>query len=765
MRGIQKTLNMKRITILKWFFVICFIVVGARLFQLQILQYETYHSYAKQRVTDKVIQAKRGRILLRENDNSSKFFELVNNVSLDLLFADPMLIENPEDIAEKIAPLLFEAAKNQHKACGGNEQCMRTKLEIQLIGKKTNEEDGGKGEETLSEEELKKVFKAKIQEKIAKKERDFVLLKTGLLKETLMAIQDLRLNGVYTKEDYVYANPLEISNPKEAAEKLIPYIESYTLGNLEFSLTKRKNRYVKIQNKIDFETAEAIRKLNIKGLGFIKEHWRNYSEQEGETYFASQVLGFIDHENRPAYGLEKSMDDTLRGKMGVIRADVDIRGRTLTSRSATAIEEAENGADIVLTIDHVIQNQVEKYLKEQVIESRAVSGEVIVQEPKTGRILAMATYPGFNPNKYGEVYEREEIFLSQADEKNILEQKEKEGSRYFLYYNPGYRIEIFKNGEKWYAYKNKSGIRAYRNPIVSDIYEPGSVLKAIAMAAAIDAKEVTPNTLYHDTAPLIVDNGDFTIHNSTNRYYGTVTMKEVLALSLNTGMAFVAKKLGPPTLYEYLKNFGMGERTNIELPDEEKGALAYHRRWLSESDLITKAFGQGIAATPLQVVNALSVLANGGKLMQPYIVDAVIRTDGKIIETKPQVIRQAISEASSKIITAMLIYSAENGGAQKGAPDNYYIAGKTGTSQIATGGVYEKGEGSTIASFGGFAPINDPKFVILIKINRPRISPWGEAVAAPLFKKISTFLFSYYHIPPDRIGARPRQANAIQTAD
>jgi cell division protein FtsI/penicillin-binding protein 2 len=734
--------------------VLCFIVIAGRLFQLQVLEYDTYHSYAKQRVQDKVIQAKRGRILLHESE-PGKYFELVSNVSLDLLFADPLLIENPDEVAEKIAPLLFEAAKNQHKACGGNERCLRTKLETQLIGKSM--QDGEESEEELlSEEELKRIFTAKIREKIAKKERDFVLLKTGLLKEILMEIQDLRLPGVYTKEDYVYANPLEISDPRGSAEKLLPYLSEYGIENLEFALTRRPNRYVRIQNKIDFETAEAIKSLEITGIGFVKEHWRNYAEQDGSNYFASQVLGFIDHENKPVYGLEKSMDEQIRGKTGVIRADVDISGRTLTSRSSTIIEEAINGSDIVLTIDHVVQNKVEELLRRQVIESSAASGEAIVQEPKTGRIIAMATYPGFNPNKYGEVYEKEEIFLSQEDlEKNVYEQKTKEGSRYFLYFNPGYRIEIFKNNEKWYAYSNKVGIRAYRNPIVSDYYEPGSVFKAIAMAAAIDAKEVTPTTIYHDTGPLIVDDGDFTIHNSTDRYYGSVTMREVLALSVNTGMAFVAKKLGPATLHEYLSNFGFGERTNVELPDEEKGVLTYHRRWLSESDLITKAFGQGVASTPLQMVNALSAIANGGTLMQPYIVDAIVTSEGKVIETQPQIIRKVISETSSKIMTAMLVHSVEMGVASPAAIDNHFLAGKTGTSQIATGGVYEKGDGSTIASFGGYGPINDPQFTILVKVNRPRVSPWGAANAAPLFQKIADFLFDYYHIPPDKTAYVP----------
>jgi cell division protein FtsI/penicillin-binding protein 2 len=742
--------RIERTQILKWFFIMCAVIIAGRLFQLQIMNYDKYNAYAKQRVTDKVIPARRGRILLNENDG--KYFELVSNVSLDLLFADPKLIENPAESAKQIAPILFQATKNQNKACGNNERCLRAKLETELISQKSEIENRT---EPLTEAELLENFTKEVEEKLGKKERDFVLLKSGLLKEILINIQDLKLDGIFTKDDYVYANPLLISNPKTTAEILLQFLSEYNLDQLEFALTKRPNRYIKIQNKLDFDASNAIKKLNIKGLGLTKEHWRNYSEQDGENTFAAQLLGFIDHGGNAAYGIEKSMDDILRGREGVIRADVDVSGRTLTSRLNT-IQEAQNGNDVILTIDHVIQNTVEEYLKEQVIASQAMSGEVVITEPKTGRVIAMATYPTFNPNKYGEVYEKEEIFLNSEEQKNIVEKKTKDGSLYYLYYNPGYFIEIFKKDEKWLAYKNREGIRAYRNPIVSDFYEPGSVFKAIAMAAAIDAKEVTPQTIYHDIGPVVVDNGDFTIKNATNNYFGTVTMVDVLAKSLNTGMQFVAKKLGPATLHEYLKNFGFGERTNIELTDEEKGVITYYRRWLSESDLVTKAFGQGIAATPIQVVNAIATLANGGLLMQPYVVDGIIDSNGKVTKTEPQIIRKVISPETSKIITAMMVSVVEISYSKTAKVPGYKLAGKTGTSQIATRGLYEKGDGTTIASMGGFGPINDPKFAMLIKINRPRASIWGETNASPLFKKIAEFLLNYYHVQPDDPASLPQ---------
>lgn len=746
MRKFTTIINKNRITLLKWFIVACSAIVVVRLFQIQVVDYQIYESFAKDRVKNKIIPARRGSILLNEKE-PGKYFELVSNVSLDLLYADPMLLENPEDTAKKIAPILLESAKNQNKACGGSEECLNTKLETQLISTavQTGAPDLGTG--SLTETDILGRFTEELAKKLGKKERDFVILKGDLLKEKLTTIQELKLDGIFTTSNYVYANPLLVSSPKAEANALSTVLDMPE-DVLEYSLTRRPNRYVRIQNKIDFEAAEKIRALEIKGLGFVKEHWRNYTEQDGNNFFAPQVIGFIDHAFNPVYGIEKSMDELLRGKQGVIRGDVDISGRTLTGRSNT-IEEAQNGSSIVLTIDHVIQDTIDGLLKQQVIESQAVSGEVVIQDPMTGKILAMATYPGFNPNKFGDVYEKEEIYPTEEEKKNIVEKKSSDGSKYYLYSNPGNFIEIFKQDDKWFAYKNRVGVRAYRNPIVSDIYEPGSVFKAIAMAAAIDAREVTPNTTFNDVGPVVVDNGDFTIHNSTGKYHGTVDMTTVLVYSLNTGMTFVARKIGPATFYEYLKNFGFGERTNIELPDEEKGRLSYFRQWVSESDLVTKAFGQGVAATPLQVVNALSAIANGGKLMQPYIVDATIATDGTVTKTEPQVIRRVITEDSSKIMSAMLARVLEESGARLLKIDSYRIAGKTGTSQIATNGLYEKGDGSTIASLGGFGPISDPKFTILVKINRPRHSPWGETNAGPLFRKIVDYLVDYYHIPPD----------------
>lgn len=783
-----------RISLLKWFILLLFAVIIGRLFQLQVISYEEYSTYAHQRMQNKTIDARRGRLLLR--DGEEKFFELANNVSLELLFADPYLISeriqekaemqtkdperaarmytpNPSEIARLLAPLLFDMVKERSTSCDQDSLCISQTLDDTFFTtKRYAQEQEYKRQKELNpefeipaptyktESELLQEYISDLTLALSKTERDYVVLKLDVGSETIKTIQELQLSGVGTGATTVWANPLLVSDTTAVAQALEPLLE-IPLDDLEYLLSPRANRYVKILNRIDFETAEQIRAMNIDGLGFYDEHWRNYAEQEGNP-FAPQVIGFLDNSFNPVYGIEKSMNGTLAGEKGAIRGEVDLRGRTLTAR-ASEIEEAVNGKDLVLTLDQVIQNKVEQLLKEQVIASQAKGGQVVVQEPDTGRIIAMAMYPGFNPNAPGNAYEKEEIELSPEEIENLEVIETQDENRYFFYYNPGYKIEIFKQGDKYFRYANKDGIGVYRNNVVSDIYEPGSVFKAIVMAAGIDSKEIVPSDTFQDSAPLEVDchfvgSGenrreicDYTIKNSTNQYYGTVTMTEILEESLNTGMAHIAKKLGKSLLYDYLSNFGFGEKTFVELPEENSGKLTHYRNWISESDMITKAFGQGVAATPIQMVNAISAVINGGVLMQPTLVEGYLDEEGNFEEQRPKIVRRVITEQASEVMKSMLISSVNRGVAFPAAVEGYKVGGKTGTSQIATNGLYEKGEGSTIASFAGFAPYDDPRFVILVKIDRPRTTQWGASNAAPLFQKIAAFMLNYMQIPPDDI--------------
>jgi cell division protein FtsI/penicillin-binding protein 2 len=310
----------------------------------------------------------------------------------------------------------------------------------------------------------------------------------------------------------------------------------------------------------------------------------------------------------------------------------------------------------------------------------------------------------------------------------------------YLDRDSNYRIQVFKdlleNGKTVISkFKNIIGSATYRNRAVSDIFEPGSVFKAIAMAIALDDGDVTPTTTYNDHGPIKVD--EFEIHNATDTYYGITTMRGVLERSLNTGMAFVARKMGRELFGRYLKKFGFGERTYIEFEDEADAKFKDSSRW-AESELVTYAFGQGIAVTPIQFITAISALANKGILMKPHIVEA-----------EPEQVRRVISEKTAATISAMMVSVVESSATQRAAVPGYKVAGKTGTAQTYKHGKPLTGPGTTIASFIGFGPFQDPRFAILVKIDRPRSSIWSDATATPLFAEIAGFLFKYYNVPPE----------------
>ncbi len=422
----------------------------------------------------------------------------------------------------------------------------------------------------------------------------------------------------------------------------------------------------------------------------------------------------------------------------------------------------------------------------------ADSGQAIVMDPQTGRILAMVNAPLFERNTYASVYDKIPVTIAPDKQKNIVVeiydpatnarivkgyeseifsdegrarlsdkiQKElgavqteydlKDLARYFLYVGENNSMEIFPTGVPniWLKYKNNIGVGAYLNRAVQEIYEPGSVMKPITMAIALDQGEVTPDTIYDDNGPVKVD--EYTINNALHKFYGKVNMSYCLAFSINTCMTNVSGRLGSKLFEHMIERFGFGKVTGIELEDEVTGDIRPWRSW-SLSDLATAAFGQGISATPLQVITANAALANGGKLMHPTIVDSVIHADGTVDTFAPRSVDQVLTAQTSDTITAMLVNSANTGFAKLGKVKGYASAGKTGTSQIAgPGGRYESGTGSTVGTYMGYGPVPNPRFIILVKLDRPknRYIAYGESTAGPLFHDIAAFMFDYYGIQP-----------------
>ncbi|MEM7126458.1 MAG: penicillin-binding protein 2 [Chloroflexota bacterium] len=437
------------------------------------------------------------------------------------------------------------------------------------------------------------------------------------------------------------------------------------------------------------ETSDAYPFLQVLEIAPIPQ--RYYPQKE----LAAQTIGFVGlSSSRDAhYGLEEYYNTFLQ-------AD----GVSLTDpRNSLSIDSLPQevrrfipsvaGHDLVLTLDRGIQWIIEDELKLGVELYQAVGGTIIVMDPHTGAIRGLANWPAYDPN----------------------------------------------------AYPTVKDLSLFTNPAISAQYEPGSIFKVITMAAAIDSEIVAPYTRFVDSGSITV--GERIIFNSTRTAYGDVTAAEALALSINVVTAEIAERLGPDRLYEYIRSFGFGRATKVDLAGEIPGLLKTPSspEW-SYSDVATNSFGQGIAVTPIQMICSVAAIANQGKLLRPYIVQSRIQ-DGQVQETEPTVVHQVISPKSTSQLTEMMVGVVETN-VQSAIPQGYRVAGKTGTAQIPGEGGYL--DDQIIASFVGFGPVEAPEFVILIKLDRPNmlISQWATTSAAPIFGRVAGRLFEYAGIPP-----------------
>lgn len=727
-------------------------IIIAKLFQLQLLSHDYYQTIAQASQAGYTeLPAQRGEIIIRDY-HSGEEFPIATNTTLNLLYADPTMIKDPQYATDKIAPLIFNI--EEERAADAER---RDKLARNLAAELSQEEVDALLK-PLNDSELETNFRKDLKEKIGQTHRDQIFLDPNPTKEIIEKINNLGLAGVEVIEEAIFAYPQRLKDTADAASKLSPILE---IPEKQLAtILKGANRYVILRRKLDIRIAEKIADMIKKdemllGLGMKEEYFRFYPE----ATLASNVIGYVNRDNVGQYGVERSFNTKLQGVTGKLQTKKDSMGRQITV-GESQLEAALNGDDIVLTIDRSIQLNVEKLLKAGVEEYRADSGQVLIMNPQTGAIIAMAHYPSFDPNQYGDVFKKVQIQLTPDEIANL--QPTKDEGIYYFYLNEitldRYLIfeEKDKNGNtNYYRYANLRGPEVYHNKIISWPYEPGSVFKTIAMASAIDDGDVTPNTTFNDSGPIDVDFNvysqkyDFQIRNATGKYFGLINMQTVLANSLNTGMTFVSKKMGAPLFYSYLKKFGFMDRTDIELDGEAVGQIEHFESW-TESELATHAFGQGLTVTMIQVANAYSAIANGGILMQPYIVDEIRHDNKADVKTEPRQIRRVISEDTASKITAMLVNAVENGVAKRAGVENHRIAGKTGTSQTYKHGIALSGKGTTIGTFGGFGPIDNPQFVILVKYDHPRSSEWADATAAPTAQKIFEYLFNYYNIPPDK---------------
>lgn len=496
------------------------------------------------------------------------------------------------------------------------------------------------------------------------------------------------------KSFLVYAVPKDILNLQLTASSLASVLQLDARDILDKVTTSTK-QYVPLKKHLTDEEQQKIKDLKLPGIYFDSEDTRFYPEND----LLSQVVGFVGYKNDSTqkvglYGLEKYFENDLAGTPGELVAEADTSG-TLIYGAKNNEKPAVDGADLILTIDKTVQFQALSILKDAVTKNGADSGSVIVADPKTGAVLAMANYPDFDPNQFNKV------------------------------------TDPFD----------------FNNLATTGSYEPGSTFKAITMSAALDAGKVTPDTTYVDTGHVDVDN--YVIKNAEPGARGTQNMTQVIDFSLNTGAIFAENQLGNDAFLKYVQAFGFGKKTGIQLPEASgdlsglKGSIAVNYD--------TASFGQGFSATPIQMVQSYMAMANGGKMMKPYIVQSEIYPDGKTVNTQSSAIAQVISPKTAATISAMLVDDVENGFGKKAAVPGYYMAGKTGTAQVPRKDGKPGYEANVnIGSFIGYGPVENPKFVMLVRVDHPRDVAFAESTAAPAWGKLAQFLLNYYQIPPNR---------------
>lgn len=474
---------------------------------------------------------------------------------------------------------------------------------------------------------------------------------------------------------------MALASPLQASDSAWVTAQTEQLDARLLGALSGEKRWTPLFPRLSREQRAKIEALQIFGLGFDRYLYRSYPDAS----VSAHLLGFVGKDDagddQGYFGLEGYYNLELRGREGRVESQQTALGLPLALGSSQEIS-ARPGRDLHLTLDKALQYQVEQKLLSGMQRYGARAGEIIIMDPHTGEILAMASFPNYDPAR-------------------------------FIEFDP----------------------RLYRNPSVSDLYEPGSTFKVLTVAAGIEERVITPETQCSTCAGPRMISG-FQIKTWNEVYNPDVTMRDALAKSDNTAMVFIQEQLGKERFLSWLRRFGLNRTTGIDVQGEAEYLFREDNQW-RQVDVATASFGQGIAMTSVNLLRAVASIANGGKLVRPYIVQAVIEDD-EVHEAKPEVQEQVISPETAKIVTEMMVYTADQGDAKWTDREDLEVAGKTGTAQIAEGGKYL--EDKTLTSFIGFFPASQPKYIMLVKLREPTSSPWGSETAAPLWYDVAEML-------------------------
>lgn len=490
----------------------------------------------------------------------------------------------------------------------------------------------------------------------------------------------------------VYVRPSRLKEPEAVAPVLAKAL-GMSVKSIRRKI-KRDRPFVWVKRQVTPKESQRVRSLRLDGVGMYNEPKRYYPHGR----LAAQMVGFVGRDSKGLEGVEAFYDQYIRGELGSSFVEQDALGRKVLLQGVEKLE-VPPGADIHLTLDASIQHLVEKQLAVAVTGSRAKSGIAVVVKPFTGEVLAMANYPYFDPNHF-----------------------------------------------------SRSPSEVWRNRAVTDSFEPGSTFKAMTFAAALEGGVVGRGDLFYCEKGQYAFGGR-TIHDE--KPHGWLNLHQILKVSSNIGATKVAERLGKKNYFQYIKKFGFGRPTGIDLPGEAQGLVRHPSRW-SRIDLATHSFGQGIAVTPMQLVMAFAAIANGGFLMRPFVVERVVGPKGRVLLShRSHVVRRVLSEKTARTLTSMLRGAVSQGGTGTQAKvEGFQVAGKTGTAQkvdLIHGGYLAK---KRIASFVGFVPAEDPRMVLLVLLDEPELGVFGGVVAAPLFRTIARGTLRHMGIVPQRAAVR-----------
>lgn len=666
--------------------------VIARLGYLQIVKHGYYAGKASgQHETENRLPPERGEIFWRDTGKAGSeiLYPFATNKQYFLVYAIPKEVKDPveaQDIAQKLY-FVFDREQAEKEV----DDLFQKQDEVEQ-GAALAKVSGLPGEEKRAEEaRINRHFAALRNDKAWREERQRA-------KEAEVEKKKKEIVGeylaIYSQADDPYA-PLKKKVEEGQLLRLYSILVKSEDGLSIDDLVVRGGR---VYRKMIMDSQEEKWvEVRPNGVYHSAESYRYYPENN----IGSHLLGFARLDGnvlKGNYGLEGFFDHELTGEYGYLKSETGAN-RNMLILDGREYVKPKNGTDLVLTIDRSVQYFACQKAKEASEKHRAEGVTILAVDPKTGAIITMCSWPDFDPNNY---------------------QKEKD-------------------------------LAVFNNPSVFDQYEPGSVFKAITMAGALDDGKVTPETVYEDKGQIMkkgwqkpIQNADFT----TSGPHGRVNMTVVLERSLNTGAIFAMEQLGQKKFIDYIKDFGFGERTGIELEAESPGNIEnLLKKKVWERDLDAASFGQAIMVTPLQMIMSYAAIANGGVLMKPYIVSEMVHEDGTREVVKPREVRRVISDRTASLLSGMLVSVVENGHSKKAQIDGYFIGGKTGTAQIPDKTGYSDKNNHT---FIGIAPAGDPKFVILVKITNPKDFEYADYTATPLFQEIADFMLKYYQVPKER---------------